>query len=203
MSLFLGLLLFGCQSAVPLEEVVYEDRHGWVGIHPFSYFVQLICHPIRIAEWEIANVLAGLRIQEFPSSDLALPDSQMTQPVFTEKQIAYLAPKIKQSLIQAIEEDYVLFRIYDDQAGRRYKTEGIFYVSEVAYHITLTHYRVPVNAGSLPPQGSPPANNWQVLFHPQQAILPEEQLYQFFVYEPDFHLGLIHLNPSAIWQMSS
>ena len=202
-SLCMGIMLVGCRSAVPIDEVVYEDRQGWVGIRPFPYFVRLICHPKLMTESEFETILSGLRIQDSSSSELGMSNSEPAQSVFTEKQIAWLAPKMVQSLVQAIEEDSVLFRIYDDELNPRHKTEGIFYASEEGYHITLTHYRVPVDKMSEDiPRGSILAKKWRLLFSPQRAILQEQNLNQFFVYEPDFHLGMIHLSPSIIFSLS-
>ena len=195
-------MLFGCQSVVPIDEVVYEDQQGWVGIRPFPSFVRFICHPKLMTESEFGVILSGLHIQEFPSLTLSKIDPVSTHPVFTEKQIAWLAPKLAQSLVRTIEENYVLFRIYEQETGPRQETEGIFYASQQGYHVTLTHYRVPVNPAAENKKSFTQTKNWRLFFSPQRALWQEQDFGLFFAYEPDSNLGMIHLQPMIIFRLS-
>lgn len=146
----------GPQGAVLLENV--PERGATAG---FRSTVGLdAAHPVILEPNVVAAALQGIQIKTSSSLGSLLDTSGPPTPVFSEEDIAFLAPLISTALTKATPAQFVRFRLHRPSTevgpverigaaagsappatGRAEQTSGALYVYGRSLHFTLTEYR--------------------------------------------------------------
>jgi hypothetical protein len=196
-----GLLAVGCTTGSRVDLLVRDTAQGTVYLDRLPDRQFQASHPIRLDQTLIARSLQGMMIREETGLLRALASSRKpTAPVFSETEIAFLAPAIAEGLKQAASDQQVGFRLlqasdggYRERAGAAVgssepplrhsfpeTTSGQVFAYGRSLYIYLTEYRQrrdEPDTVNMPNRRLPEPSgllNRQVLFVPAEALRSDQ-----------------------------
>lgn len=200
-ALLTGLFSAGCVSAAGPEIIVYDSQHGRVYLEALPDKALQAAHPITLPATTIAQVLRGVQVVGDKSTVEGLFDGKPKPTrVFTDEEVAFLAPPLIKALAQAGPSQQVGFRVshlvspiaYQEREGAAVgssesppygpepeTTSGSLYVHGLSLHLTLAEYHhrpTRPDAINMPNRQIPDRtglDRLQVLFTPEAAKRPD------------------------------
>jgi hypothetical protein len=145
----IALLLSGCQVPPLPSRVIYEDPVNFVRLDPDVSVLPDVprtrhSHPLRIDVEDMVKLLKGLTAQEHRNSVQRYWGGDATkEAVFTDQEIALLAPRLVEALAEAAPDERVTFYLSRPQTSiKREITSGGLYVRGKELHFILGNYRI-------------------------------------------------------------
>ena len=157
------LVLVACSSTPRPEVILHEGPEGGVYLERLTDRNVQAAHPIKLEPVLIAQVLGGIQVgNPKTTAQTFFTFSSKPERVFSEAEIAFLAPLISTALLQATPEQQVRFRIANrispissmpgGGAGvgssaptiatpQTEVTAGTLYAHGLSLHVTLSEYR--------------------------------------------------------------
>ena len=196
-----SLLAAGCTTGSRVDLLVRESAQGKVYLDRLPDRQFQASHPIRLDQALIARSLQGMIIREESGLLRTLTSSQKpTVPVFSETEIAFLAPGIAEGLKKAASDQQVGFRLMQASDGRYREragaavgssepplgnsspetTSGRVFAYGRSLYIYLTEYRQrrdDPDIVNMPNRRVPDSSgllNRQVLFVPAEALRSDQ-----------------------------
>jgi hypothetical protein len=205
LSVVLSLLVSGCTSGPQLDVTIQQSPRGGVYLERIPTREFQVTHPIRLAPELIAKSLQGVQIQEGKGLLQSLSAQQnRTIPVFSQDDVALLAPAIADGLSQAAPDQQVGFRIVQrenfegrdrtgagvgsgtlPQRNQESTTSGKLFVYGRSLYLTIHEFRHHTESPdtiNMPNRRVPEPTglrNRTVLFMPESALRPN-------IYAPPF-----------------
>lgn len=160
--IFAGLSMSGCATSPDVDVMIEETPQGAVYLERLPDRSVQAAHPITLAPETLARVLRGVMVRdERVALSSLLNDQPRTTRVFSEEDIAFLAPLLSTALSRSAPDQQVGFRIvahgspsYSTRAGAgvgssepplalspREVTAGTLFAHGLSLHLTLTQYR--------------------------------------------------------------
>ncbi|ULA69637.1 MAG: hypothetical protein LZF62_440094 [Nitrospira sp.] len=201
----LSLWVVGCVGS-QRDVTIQESLRGGVYLERISTRQFQAAHPIRLAPALIAKSLQGVQIQDAKGLLQSLSAQQTrTIPIFSQEDIALLAPAIADALSQAAPDQQVSFRIVQagtidgrdrtgagvgsgtdsPQRNQDSTTAGRLFVYGRSLYLTIHQFRYhtePPDNINMPNRRLPEPTglrNRTVLFTPESALRPD-------IYAPPF-----------------
>ncbi len=151
---FLLLALFclsgtACSTTAQDKNALLEDPRGSVSLQAIPDPSIQASHPINLDQGLIARVLNGLKVQERQRTlQEILAGSSPADPVFSDEQVQFLAPRIAKALTTATAGETVSFLVRSPRpnSGRLENaltetTAGSLYAYGLSLYVTLSQYR--------------------------------------------------------------
>ena len=202
----LSLWVAGCATGSQRDVTIQESVRGGVYLERISTRQFQATHPIRLAPALIAKSLQGVQIQEGKGLLQSLSAQQNRSiSVFSQEDIALLAPAIADALSRAASDQQVSFRIVQagtidgrdrtgagvgsgtasPQRNQDSTTAGRLFVYGRSLYLTIYQFRYhtePADTINMPNRRLPEPTglrNRTVLFTPESALRPD-------IYAPPF-----------------
>lgn len=197
----IGAYSAGCVSAAGPEIIVYDSHQGRVYLETLPDKSLQAAHPITLPTATVAQVLRGVQVVGDKSALEGLFDNKpKATRVFTEEEVAFLAPPLIKALAQATPSQQVGFRVshlvspiaYQEREGAAVgssesppygpepeTTSGSLYVHGLSLHLTLAEYHhrpTKPDTINMPNRQIPDRtglDRLQVVFTPQAAQRPD------------------------------
>lgn len=145
----IALLLIGCQVPQLPARVIYEDPVNFVRLDPDVSVLPDVprtrhSHPLRLDVEVMAKLLKGLTAQEHRNSVQRYWGGEAAkEAVFTDQEIALLAPRLVEALAEVGADERVTFYLSRPQTSiKREITSGGLYVRGKELHFILGNYRI-------------------------------------------------------------
>lgn len=119
-------------------------------------------HPITLAPEILAQTLAGVQVELLPADHLPNTRGIKPTPLFSAREIAYLAPAMAIALQQAEPDHRVKFQVGPETE----RTDGTLYVDGPVIVLALSHYRSPAE------RRDENLSIYALAFTPDQAQMP-------------------------------
>ncbi|HVG02498.1 MAG TPA: hypothetical protein VM842_06375, partial [Nitrospira sp.] len=201
LTLVWTLLVSGCATGSRVDLLVRESAQGSVYLDRLPDRRFQASHPIKLDEALIGRTLQGIMIREETGLLRTLTSNQKPSvPVFSESEIAFLAPAMTEGLKQAAPDQQVGFRLiqasdsgYRERAGaavgssepplRRSSletTSGRVFAYGRSLYVYLTEYRQrrdDPDTVNMPNRRVPEASgllNRQISFVPAEVLRPDQ-----------------------------
>lgn len=161
--LFVALGLTACASTSNLDIMIQEDARGAVYLERLPSRSVEASHPVKVEKQAIVLALQGLMVQDARTAmDNVFASKPVLIPVFSESDVAYLAPLIVTALSRAASDQQVGFRIVASSPTASYSqregaalgssepplrfavpetTVGTLFVHGLSLHLSLNQYR--------------------------------------------------------------
>ncbi len=143
-GLVLGLICvvqLGCSSLGGHGSKIHQSSQGAVYLDEASDWSFEAGHPTVVDPATIAAALRGVAIEVIPSmSQRGSTGMMKSARVFSDEDVAFLAPLLAQGLLHAKPEHLVVFRVNQPTPSGTEPTSGILYVQKGSLYLTLTHY---------------------------------------------------------------
>ncbi len=144
-GLMLGLIgvgPLGCSSLGGPGTKIHQSSQGTVYLEEASDWSFEAGHPTVIDPATIAATLRGVVI-EAPTAVSHRGSGGATKParVFSDEDVAFLAPLLAQGLLHAKPEHLVVFRVHQPTSSGAEPTSGVLYVQKGSLYLALTHYQ--------------------------------------------------------------
>lgn len=161
-SLGLALLLTGCSTGPELDLTLHDSDRGTITLERISDRSFQAAHPITLPPDTLTRVLRGILVRE----ELGLVQNLMAgkseiRRVFSDDEVAYLAPLLADGLTRAASDQQVGFKIpqtggpaYSERVGAglgssepplqlapKEITSGFLYAYGRSLYVTITQYR--------------------------------------------------------------
>ncbi len=138
----IGLAPLGCASLGSHSSKIHQSSQGAVYLDEASDWSFEAGHPTVIDPAVIAAALRGVAIEVIPSTSQQGSAGIMMKParVFSDEDIAFLAPLLAQGLLHAKPEQLVVFHVNQPTPSGAEPTSGTLYVQKGSLYLTLTHY---------------------------------------------------------------
>lgn len=200
-ALLVGIIfLTNCTSTTRPDVVLHESPEGGVFLERLPDRVVQATHPIKLDSTVVSRVLRGVHVTGAKTASQALFGEETSGRVFSEEDIAFLAPLISSALSQARSDQQVRFRLvhlsdplrHPERGGagigsssppstgpQTETTAGTLYAHGLSLHITLTEYghrAVRPDTISGPNRYYPDATGLahrKVRFSPRSALRPD------------------------------
>lgn len=127
-----GVIYESPGGSVVLEQL---PTRGTTGMYRPNIKSIQTSHPVRLDPATLALALRGVHLRE------GTPATMKPQRVFSDEEVAFLAPQLSTALSQAAADQRVRFHIVPPAAVGSGATEGTLYVDEPLLHLTLREYR--------------------------------------------------------------
>jgi hypothetical protein len=137
----IGVSPLGCSSLGGPGTKIHQSSQGTVYLEEASDWSFEAGHPTVIDPATIAAALRGVVIEAPP----AMPhrgSAGAAKParVFSDEDVAFLAPLLAQGLLHAKPEHLVVFRVNQPTTSGAEPTSGLLYVQKGSLYLALTHY---------------------------------------------------------------
>jgi uncharacterized coiled-coil protein SlyX len=200
-ALLVGIIfLTNCASTTRPDLVLHEGPEGGVFLERLPDRAVQATHPIKLDSTVVSRVLGGVHVTGAKTAAQALFGEETSGRVFSEEDIAFLAPLISSALSQARSDQQVRFRLvhlsnplrHPERGGagigsssppstgpQTETTAGTLYAHGLSLHITLTEYghrAVRPDTISGPNRYYPDATGLaqrKVRFSPRSALRPD------------------------------
>jgi uncharacterized coiled-coil protein SlyX len=200
-ALLVGIIfLTNCASATRPDVILHEGPEGGVFLERLPDRAVQATHPIKLDSTVVSRVLRGVHVTGAKTAAQALFGEETSGRVFSEEDIAFLAPLISSALSQAGSQQQVRFRLvhlsnplrHPERGGagigsssppstgpQTETTAGTLYAHGLSLHMTLTEYdhrAVRPDTISGPNRYYPDATGLaqrKVRFSPQSALRPD------------------------------
>ena len=143
------LLSVGCAVGAIPGEVVYQDPTTFVRIEPDPSVMPdepetVNTHPAAIAAEDFKAILAGFRVRDHRLPLYAMVAGEAPwEPVFTDKEIEVLAPRLSEALAKAGPAERVTYYLSQPRTPiKREVTSGGFYVQGNRLHFMIANHDV-------------------------------------------------------------
>lgn len=137
----IGVMSIGCSSLGGPGSKIHQSSQGAVYLEEASDWSFEAGHPTVIDPATIAAALRGVVIEGIPSmSQRGSTGMMKPSRVFSDEDVAFLAPLLAQGLLHAKPEHLVVFRVNQPTPSGAGPTSGILYVQKGSLYLTLTHY---------------------------------------------------------------
>jgi hypothetical protein len=188
---FAGLLLSvlsGCASTPNSSQPVYQDQNIRVSVEPDPSITSGSTQnnqPFNVEPAQMELLLKGVGVEREPGLLKSLVFGATREPAFTEREVAALAPPLKEALSRASPRERVSFAVKD--VGSEAMTSGKVWVRGKEFHFVLDRYRAPegrqpsripepyqssFSRGASAPQNRQP--DFVVWFSPTRYVIKEE-----------------------------
>jgi hypothetical protein len=94
-------------------------------------------HPVRLDPETLAQALRGVQVRDRVSP----AQVSKAERVFSDEEVAFLAPQLSAALSQATSDQRVRFRVVPPATAGSGATEGTLHVDGPLLHLTVTEYR--------------------------------------------------------------
>lgn len=187
------LTVTGCAGTPIATTPVHDDALSSVFLENVSDTSYQAAHPLKLPEATVADLLRGLHTKEKTGMLLllgkALKSTNLNDiRLFSEDEIALLAPPLTKALAQASPHQRVGFRVSSipplsqsqKDTQRKETTTGYLFADGLSLHFTLTRYRhwpgKPSASAQKEPRALPDTDGLrdrEVTFLPEAAVRPD------------------------------
>ncbi len=143
------LLSVGCAVGAIPGEIVYQDPTTFVRIEPDPSVIPdkpqaAHTHPAAIAAEDFRAILAGFRVRDHRLRLYAMLAGEAPwKPVFTDKEIEVLAPRLSEALEKADPSERVIYYLSNPRTSiKREVTSGGLYVQGNRLHFVIANHDV-------------------------------------------------------------
>lgn len=182
---FLAVAL-GCGTGPDLHRMIRETPQGAVFLERIPDHSFQAAHPIKLEPSLIARVLRGVYVQEKSAPQSVFTPQPKPVRAFSDEDVEFLTPLIVTALAEAAWGQRVGFRVVHDPAdpasnpslARTEVTAGILFAYGLSLHVTLSHYRHPLERPDMVSgpnrrlSGTGGMERREVLFLPEAARRP-------------------------------
>lgn len=200
--LLLFLWVVGCQSTPSLQSTIQEGSSGKVYLKTVAQEAFQASHPVSLPLPTLHGILAGVHIREQRQLfQKLLSGNAEAIPVFSERDIAFLAKGLQRGLRQASPQEVVGFLLFHEAQSASEATEGTVYHHNASLHLTLR--KIPSHLDKSQ-KLSPPKKQRQdtnglrgkeLSFSPEGALRPSSHSSQL---QQPFHGKTIVINYSSL-----
>jgi hypothetical protein len=196
-----ALGLTACAMTSDLDVMIQEDTRGAVYLERLPNRSFEASHPVKVEEQVIVQALQGLMVQDTRSTmQMMFASKPIPMRVFSDEDVAYLAPLIVTALSRAASDQQVGFRIVSTSLTASYSqrvgaavgssepplqfgvpetTSATVFVHGLSLHLSLSQYRYRAeraNTINMPNRRLPDPtglNNRVVVFMPDELKRPD------------------------------
>lgn len=196
-----GFSSAGCASAAGPETIVFDSHQGRIHLEALPEKDLQAAHPITLPATTMTQVLRGVQVVGDKSTVEGLFDGKPKPTrVFSDDEVAFLAPPLVKALAQASPSQQVSFRVshlvspiaFQEREGAAVgsseappygpepeTTAGSLYVQGLSLHLTLAEYHhrpTRPDAINMPNRQIPDRtglDRLQVVFSPRAALRPD------------------------------
>lgn len=137
-TLGLALMVLGCSGTSPQRVASQVAPQGKVYLQEIPDWSFEASHPETLAPEILASVLRGVHADD--SESLSVGGGRPMR-VFSDEDVAFLAPLLAQQLSQAQPEHVVAFELSSSAGSGSAPTAGNLYLQRGALYLTLTDYQ--------------------------------------------------------------
>jgi len=175
-TLLLAGALAGCTLPPPPARILYQQDRTFVQLEtdPSAGGMDTAgwnTHPAMLKPAQVAMLLRGVRIRNGQGLlGAVLSRSAPSEPVFTEDELALLAPVLADGLTQAGAAERISFTLWSPQPGHRHASiSGHVAIRGPYLRFGLTNHPM---ASRQDPENPPPGNFFELDFQPAAYVRP-------------------------------
>lgn len=167
----------GCQPVPKVKTPVSDDGHGTVYLETFEDPTFRARHPRSLDPSYIKAVFQRLFIrQEQELLATLLSEKPPDIRALTDTDIEFLKGPIVQAFEMATPEEYMAFRVIQNEGGNQTQSSGSMYFTDHGLVVAIHQYRTPVHPAanlSRPQPSFARAPRWTLHFQPENVVQRE------------------------------